>query len=590
MKNRLVVMGLVALALLALPAYVPPFMVTLVNYIGIYSLVALGLVLLTGVAGMTSFGQAAFMGVGAYSTAVLTASFGLSPWLGLLAAIVVTGAVAALIGAITLRLSGHYLPLCTIAWGISIYYLFANVPGLGGHTGLQGIPPITAFSFSFEQSGRMYYLILAVVALSMLGARNVLDSRAGRIIRTLRTSAPMAESFGANTASSRIQVFVFAALLSAVAGWLYVHQLRFVNPTPFGLNAGNEFLFMAVVAGTGSILGAVVGALGITLAKQWLQNVLPVLFGQNGNFEIVFFGALIIFLLQRSPAGLGPVLRRFLGSGMRRNDTRHAASLAKPTWVRSTDTSKPLLEVTQAEKRFGGLIAVNKVSFNVQAAEIVGLIGPNGAGKSTMFNLITGVLPPTSGRFVYQGQDISGSSARDIANLGIARTFQHVQLVADMSVEENIAIGGHLRGKQGLVASLFGADRAQELSLRKEARAMAEMVGLSGQLDQEAGSLSLGAQRIVEIARALMMSPKILLLDEPAAGLRYGEKQKLSALLKELRASGVSILIVEHDMEFVMGLVDQLVVMEYGQTISTGKPEAVREDPRVIEAYLGATV
>lgn len=588
MKYRSIGLSLAALLLLALPEIVPPFVVTLANYIGIYSLVVLGLGLLTGVAGMTSFGQAAFMGVGAYATAVLTASYGLSPWVGLVAAILVSAAVAAGIGALTLRLSGHYLPLCTIAWGISIYYLFANIPGLGGHTGLQGIPPISLFSFSFEEGGRIYYLVLVTVALAMWGARNVLDSRVGRVIRALRTSAPMVESFGANTANARLQVFIFSALLAAVAGWLYAHQLRFVNPTPFGLSTGIEFLFMAVVAGTGNVVGAVIGALAITLTKQWLQNLLPSLFGQTGNFEVVFFGALIILLLHRSPAGLGPLLRRLIGSDTRKHSGTGATPLKQPSWSGSRSSAGSLLQVKQAEKRFGGLIAVNKVSFDVKPAEIVGLIGPNGAGKSTMFNLITGVLPPTDGTFVYQGQDISGFSARQIANLGIARTFQHVQLVADMSVEENIAIGGFLRAKRGFVASLFGADRSEEEGLRSEARAMAELVGLTNELAHEAGALSLGSQRIVEIARALMMSPKILLLDEPAAGLRYGEKQKLAALLRKLKANGVAILIVEHDMEFVMGLVDRLVVMEYGQTIAIGEPAKVRDDPRVIEAYLGA--
>lgn len=588
MKYRSFILPVAALVLCFLPALAPAYLVTLANYIGIYSLVVLGLVLLTGVGGMTSFGHAAFLGIGAYTTAVLTANYGLSPWVGLAAAVGVVALLAAAIGAITLRLSGHYLPLCTIAWGISIYYLFANIPGLGGHTGLQGIPPVSFFGYQLEEGSQIYYLILAFLAMSLLASRNLLDSRSGRIIRALRTSAPMAESFGANTAAVRLKVFVFSALLAGAAGWLYAHQVRFVNPTPFGLNAGIEFLFMAVVAGTGNVVGAVVGAVLITLTKQWLQSVLPALFGHNGDYEIVFFGILVVLLLQKSPAGLGPYLRKLIGSGARRLDTNLARALPEPAWTTAARTTEPLLKVTQAEKRFGGLVAVNKVSFEVYPAEIIGLIGPNGAGKSTMFNLITGVLPPSSGQFSFAGDDITGKSARQIANLGIGRTFQHVQLVPEMSVEENIALGGYLRADRGFVASIVGLDRAQEESLRAEARKLGELVGLADQLHIEAGALSLGAQRIVEIARALMMSPRLLLLDEPAAGLRYGEKQKLAELLQKLRGTGMAVLLVEHDMEFVMGLVDRLVVMEYGQTISTGTPSVVREDPRVIEAYLGA--
>jgi branched-chain amino acid transport system permease protein len=248
-----------------------------------------------------------------------------------------------------------------------------------------------------------------------------------------------------------------------------------------------------------------------------------------------------------------------------------------------------LLQVDNARKQFGGVIAVNNVSFNVQAREIVALIGPNGAGKSTTFNLITGVLTVTGGAITVLGKKLHNPPPQEVVKLGIARTFQHVKLVPDMTVLENVAIGAHLRGHSGPLASMFRLDRADEAKLLAEAARQIERVGLSGQTDQPAGSLSLGQQRIVEIARALCVDPMLLLLDEPAAGLRHMEKQRLAALLRQLRDGGMSVLLVEHDMGFVMDLADRVVVLDFGIKIAEGKPEAIKTDPEVIKAYLGAT-
>lgn len=243
-------------------------------------------------------------------------------------------------------------------------------------------------------------------------------------------------------------------------------------------------------------------------------------------------------------------------------------------------------------KQFGGLVAVNDVSFTVKAGEIVGLIGPNGAGKSTTFNLVTGVLGATSGTVNYRGQAITGLASREVVRRGIARTFQHVQMLPSMTVLENVAIGAHLRGdyaaQGGTLASLLRLNRREEAKLLHEARRQLERVGLGAYLYAEAGSLALGQQRIMEIARALCADPALLLLDEPAAGLRYQEKQALAALLDRLRAEGMAVLLVEHDMDFVMNLTDHIVVMEFGTKIAEGTPAAVQSNPAVLAAYLGA--
>ena len=247
-----------------------------------------------------------------------------------------------------------------------------------------------------------------------------------------------------------------------------------------------------------------------------------------------------------------------------------------------------LLHIENARKQFGGVIAVNDVSFDVQDREIVALIGPNGAGKSTTFNLITGVLASTSGTISVLGNKVDNAPPQEVVKLGVARTFQHVKLVPDMTVLENVAIGAHLRGHAGAIASMLRLDRADEAKLLAEAARQIERVGLGDQIDQLAGSLSLGQQRIVEIARALCVDPMLLLLDEPAAGLRHMEKQRLAALLRQLRDGGMSVLLVEHDMGFVMDLADRIVVLDFGTKIAEGTPAAIKTNPDVIKAYLGA--
>lgn len=589
--RRLLWIGLVVVVLALVPLLAGNFTVSLLNDIGIGALVALGLVLLTGIGGATSFGQAAFVGIAAYATAWLSTTQGLSPWIGLAFALGLTGLSALGIGLLTLRLGGHFLPLSTIAWGLSIAMLFGNVDALGRHTGLSNIPALTIGTFSLADPRAIYYLIWVLVGLAMLFSHNLLQSRPGRAIRSLRGGAILLASVGADAYRVRLTLFVTAALFAGLAGWLYAHMNRFVSPSPFDVRASIEYLLMAVAGGLGHLAGALVGSALVLILKNGLQDVLPLLTQRAGQLEAVAFATLFILLLHFARGGLMGFVRRWTHKRARAHAPREPLAPVAPLAHRTLpERGSPILSVTGAVKRFGGLVAVNDVSFEVKAGEIMGLIGPNGAGKSTMFNLLTCTLPMTAGQVRFLGHDIAGMPQRKVARLGLARTFQHVKLRPHMTLLDNVALGAHARTSAGVLKAGLRLDRAEERQILQEAQRQLDRIGLGDRAHELAGSLPLGTQRILEIARALAADPVLLVLDEPAAGLRRKEKMALGDLLRKLREEGVTILIVEHDMDFVMKLVDRLVVMNFGSKLVEGVPSAVRADERVQAAYLGSVV
>jgi branched-chain amino acid transport system permease protein len=585
MRNKAMLwcgLGATVLAIGVLP--LPDFWITQLNYIGLYSLACLGLVLLTGVAGLTSFGQAAFVGIGAYTSGWFTLNMGLSPWVTLFIGLAFTTVSALVVGGITLRMSGHYLPLATIAWALALYYLMGNLDALGRYDGLLGLPGLSLFGWPIGQSRGFFVLTWVVVLCAAAALISLLDSRAGRAMRSLRNGTRMAEAMGVNTLRYKIVIFLIAAQLASISGWLFAHFQRSINPSPFGLKMGIEYLFMTVVGGIGHVWGAVAGALITKLMEDQLQVLLPKLIGTSGSYEVIVFGVVLVVMLKFLPDGLWSMVQRKLPRAARVVDWADAPALperSKPA------KGEPILQVQGIRKVFGGLTAVNNISFQIDAGQIVGLIGPNGAGKSTTFNLITGVLALSGGEVVFRGERVGGLPSREIARRGMSRTFQHVKMIPDMTVLENVALGAHLRGSKGVLSAMTNTNRMEERQLYKEAQRQLERIGMGEYLHELAGNLAMGPQRLMEIARALCSDPALLLLDEPAAGLRHLEKKRLGEVLRQLQQQGVSILLVEHDMELVMDVCDHLVVMEFGTLLTQGTPEQIQQDPKVRAAYLG---
>ncbi|WZB71662.1 branched-chain amino acid ABC transporter ATP-binding protein/permease [Achromobacter xylosoxidans] len=389
----------------------------------------------------------------------------------------------------------------------------------------------------------------------------------------------MAAAFGVDVAAAKIRIFVLSTALAALAGGLYAFYMSFLSPTSFSIGASFNLLIMVVLGGCLHPLGPLLGVLAYTAIELGAQYLIANLLGIPGQMETMLFGLILIVALLRWPNGLLTWVR--LKPPARPAAAGEAAPAPRPV-------TGQRLSVDAVHKRFGGLQALKDVTLDIPPGRITGLIGPNGAGKSTLFNVMTAVLPASGGQVSLDGAALP-ARAHEVVRRGVARSFQHVQLVPELTVLDNVLIGGHIQGKAGLLSTALGLDRAEErrTGARGARRAGAGRPG--GRGVAPAASLTLGSQRLVEVARALMARPGVLLLDEPAAGLRGPEKAVLVQLMRKLRdEQGMAVLLVEHDMELVMGCVDYLFVLNYGALLAQGERQEVQRNPTVVAAYLGA--
>lgn len=586
MRTRSVLAIAVGTVFVACPWILPPFYVGIFAFAGVYALAAIGLILLLQ-AGQVSLGQAAFMGVGGYISALVSRAYGIDSVLSLMLAVAVTALVAAAFGLITLKLRGHYLPLATLAFGIVMSGVFTAWHDVtGGASGLDKIPSLGLFGYVVTDDRIFAQLIWIIVVLAVTGVNRLRASRSGRAIATLESHDGMARSFGVDTIVLRVKVFVLSAVLAALAGGLYVHLLRFISPSPFGLLTSFKLLIMSVAGGPISAAGAVLGAIVLESVQWGLQDVLA-RWGASGNLEVIGFGGLLVVMLLKFPQGLWPTVEKWLPARAARSRAGAGLPMCRLEAKPGEKPGEVLLELKGIGISFGGLQALADVDMVLRRGELVGLIGPNGAGKTTLFSIISGLQRQTAGSVMLFGEPLPKSHL--LVRSGVARTFQHVQLVPEMSVLENVALGAHWRTAAGFTRSLLALDEAENQQALATAHAALVRVGLAEEADLPAGSLPLGKQRIVEIARALVADPQILLLDEPAAGLRFSEKLMLVKILRQLQADQVTILLVEHDMELVMGCVQRLVVLDRGRIIAEGPPHNVQTNPAVIAAYLGGS-
>ncbi len=543
--------------------------------VGFYTLVGVGLNVLLGLTGQVSLGHVGFYAIGAYAVAILTTKTGVGFPAALLVAIVLTGIVGALLAIPALRVSGPYLAMITIAFSFIVEHGAVEWRDLtGGANGLMNIPPMTLAGPPMSELA-MIYLVIAATGIVIFLYWRFAESPWGLAMRAVRDSEIAGQSIGLNTVTIRTMAFALSAAAAGLAGGLFAPITAFVSPSSFSFFQSILFLLVVIVGGAGTVFGPLIGAAIVVLLPEFLSEL--------AEYRLLFFGALLLAVMWLAPTGIVGMIGARLGrrpvSTPRADQDRVGAFLAG-------HDSVPELTVSDLGISFGGLVAVRDLSFEAAPGQITSIIGPNGAGKTTALNMIGGFIKAGSGSIRLGDLEIAGLPSHLVSRHGISRTYQTTQLFGDLPILDNMLIAlrnGKLGGLGSALSHARGDDEAIAI-----AEALLDFVGYAGDIETLAKNLPHVDKRLVEIARALTSRPRVMLLDEPAAGLNSVDTEKLIPLLNRIAKAGITILLVEHDMGLVMQVSNHIVVLDAGAPIAQGTPSEIRNNVRVKEAYLGA--
>jgi ABC-type branched-subunit amino acid transport system ATPase component/ABC-type branched-subunit amino acid transport system permease subunit len=537
-----------------------------------------GLNLLTGHAGQVSLGHAGLLAVGAYVSAVLSTRFSVDPWLGLLSGAAAGALVGAALAVPAMRVGGVYLALVTIAFNLLVEKLVSAFPQLtGAAAGLWSIP--RPMLLGPELDDRAYYLLCAAAAgISLWICANLTRSRFGRAFDAQRAEPALARVCGISPYSTKLTVFTLSAALAGLSGALFAHLEGGISPEAFGLDLSILLLLMLIAGGVRHAAGPAVGVALLVGVPQVLTGV--------EDYRLLLYGVALVLLVLFLPRGLVGLLRR---EPARLEVPSVAAGLRAKVCADHGRSPAPPLVAQELTKRFRGVTAVDAVSLTANPGSVHALIGPNGAGKTTFVNLVTGVIAPDSGTARLGDIQLTGRPAYWIARHGVARIFQHARILPDLSTLENVLLGAHTRLRYGLAAAALSLPSARRAEAEQLARAMhfLSRLGLREQAGRLAGDLPYGQQHSIEIVRALISSPSILFLDEPAVGLSPMEVEGLASIIRSLKSEGMSVFLIEHAIEFVRDVADYITVLDFGAKIAEGTPAEVLSSPAVVAAYLG---